>query len=114
MISEAAFFNLSNIVDIYPSVTIKPIPSITVMAVPDFLWRQASADGVYIGPSGSAFAAYSGGRAIGTDYNLEASWQTTDPLSFRLFETYFARGKAFAAAGAKKGNDFGVMSNCRI
>jgi len=114
LFSEAAFFNFSNLVDVYPSVTVKPLDNVTVMAGPDFLWRQNKADGVYIGPAGASFAPYGNDRFIGTDLNLELSWQATKRLAFRLFETYFTPGDAFEDAGAKKGNYFGVMSNYRF
>lgn len=114
LISEAAFFSFSNLMDIYPSITVKPTPSITVMAGPDFLWRARKADGVYIGPSGSSFAPYASSRSIGTDLNLEASWQATDRLAFRLWETYFAASDSFQAHGGKNGNYFGLMANYRF
>ncbi|WP_334181220.1 alginate export family protein [Novosphingobium sp.] len=114
LISEAAFFSFSNLMDIYPSVTVKPTPAITVMAGPDFLWRARKGDGVYIGPSGSSFAPYGSSRSIGTDLNLEASWQATDRLAFRLWETYFAASDSFQANGGKNGNYFGLMANYRF
>lgn len=114
LFSEAAFFNFSNLMDLYPSLTLKPLDNVTVMAGPDFLWRQSKADGVYIGPAGSSFAPYDGTRYVGTALNLEMSWQATRRLSFRLYETYFAPGSAFEEAGARKGNYFGVMSNYRF
>lgn len=114
LISEAAFFNFANLVDVYPSATLKPLDNLTIMAGPDFLWRQTAADGVYVGPGGASFAPYAGSRYIGTDYNLEVTLQATKRLSFRLFETYFDPGSDFAAAGASKGNYFGVLSNYRF
>jgi len=114
LISEAAFFNLSNLVDAYPSVTVKPRKDITIMAGPDFLWRQRKADGVYIGPTGASFAPYGTTNYIGTDLNLEASWQATKQLQFRLFETYFSAGDAFGVAGGRNGNYFGVLSDLRF
>ncbi len=114
LISEAAFFNLSNLVDIFPSVTLKPVPQITVMAGPDFLWRARRADGVYIGSNGASFAPYAGSNRIGTDFNLDISWQVTRRFSMRLFETYFQPSDAFAAAGASKGNYFGILSNYKF
>ncbi len=114
LISEAAFFSFSNLMDLYPSVTIKPTPAITVMAGPDFLWRARKGDGVYIGPSGTSFAPYGSSRSIGTDFNLEASWQATDRLAFRLWETYFAASDSFQANGGKNGNYLGLMANYRF
>ncbi|TCU54515.1 alginate export protein [Novosphingobium sp. PhB57] len=114
LITEGAFFSFSNLMDIYPSVTVKPLPAITVMAGPDFLWRARKGDGVYIGPSGSSFTPYDSSRSIGTDLNLEASWQATDRLAFRLWETYFAASDSFQANGGKNGNYFGLMANYRF
>ncbi|WP_260609873.1 alginate export family protein [Sphingomonas sp. IC081] len=114
LISEAAFFSFSNLMDLYPSVTVKPTPAITVMAGPDFLWRASKGDGVYIGPSGSSFAPYNSSRRIGTDLNLEASWQATDRLAFRLWETYFAASDSFQDNGGKSGNYFGLMANYKF
>ncbi|WP_260924102.1 alginate export family protein [Novosphingobium sp. 9] len=114
LFSEAAFFNFSNIMDLYPSVTVKPTPAVTIMAGPDFLWRNTKADGVYIGPTGASFAPYASSRAIGTDLNLEASWQATKRLSFRLFETYFAASNSFQDNGGKNGNYFGLQGDYRF
>ncbi|MCJ2183488.1 alginate export family protein [Novosphingobium sp. 1949] len=114
LFSEAAFFGFSNLMDLYPSVTIKPTKAITVMAGPDFLWRASKADGIYIGSSGASFTPYSASRTIGTDLNLEASWQATSRLSFRLFETYFAASNSFEDNGGKNGNYFGMLANYRF
>jgi hypothetical protein len=114
LISEAAFFNLSNLVDVYPSVTVKPRDDITVMVGPDLLWRQRRTDGVYTGPTGASFAPYGSTNYIGTDFNLEASWQATKRMQFRLFETYFKRGDAFAGVGGRSGNYFGLLSDFRF
>lgn len=114
LISEAAFFNLSNLMDLYPSVTVKPRADVTIMAGPDFLWRQREADGVYIGPAGASFAPYAGSRYTGTDLNLEAAWQATKRLQLKLFETYFAASESFADHGGKDGNYLGIQSNYRF
>ncbi|MEG3166241.1 alginate export family protein [Sphingomonas sp. PB2P19] len=114
LISEAAFFNLSNLMDLYPSVTVKPRKDVTIMVGPDFLWRNSRADGVYIGPAGSSFAPYASSRVIGTDLNLEASWQATKRVQFRLFETYFSASDSFAAHGGQNGNYLGVLSDLRF
>ncbi|HZV11135.1 MAG TPA: alginate export family protein, partial [Novosphingobium sp.] len=114
LISEAAFFNLSNLVDFYPSVTVRPAKNVSVMVGPDFLWRESRADGVYIGSTGASFAPYGSTHRIGTDLNLEASYQMTKRLSFRLFETYFDPGQAFKAAGGSHGNYFGFLTDLRF
>jgi hypothetical protein len=113
LITEGAFFGLSNLMDLYPSLTLKPRDNITVMVGPDFLWRNAKADGVYLGPSGS-FAPYASSRAIGTDLNLDASWQFSKRMQFRVFETYFAASDSFQAHGGHNGNYFGLLGSYRF
>lgn len=114
LISEAAFFNLSNLVDVYPSVTVKPVKNLAISAGPDFLWRQQASDGIYVGPAGASFAPYAGSRAIGTDLNLEANWQATRRMSFRLFETYLVASDSAKAHGLKNSNYLGVLSEFKF
>lgn len=114
LISEAAFFNLSNLVDVYPSVTVKPLKDVLVVVGPDFLWRENKADGIYIGPNGASFAPYAGSAFIGTDYNVEASWQVTKRFQTKLFETLFSRGDDFKAHGGRNGNYFGLLGDYRF
>jgi hypothetical protein len=114
MTSEAGYFNFSNLMDLYPSVTLKPRKDVSVMAGPDFLWRNRKADGVYIGPSGASFAPYGPTRFIGTALNLEATWQATRRLQFRLFETRFLAGNKFKAGGGRDANYLGLLSDYRF
>ncbi|MDY7526196.1 alginate export family protein [Sphingomonas sp. 10B4] len=114
VISEAAFFNLSNLMDLYPSVTFNPRKGVTVMVGPDFLWRNSRGDGIYLGSTNASFAAYKSSRFTGTDLNLEAAWQATKRLELRLFETYFAASSSFARDRGKNGNYVGLQSDYRF
>lgn len=114
LITEGGFFNLSNLVDFYPSITLNPTKALSIMVGPDLLWRQSKADGVYIGSSGRSFAPYAGGDRIGTDYNLEVGYKFDKRLSFRVFETYFRPSDGFKVAGGKSGNYFGALTNYRF
>jgi hypothetical protein len=114
LISEAAFFNLSNLMDFYPMVTVKPRKDLAITVGPDFLWRNTSADGIYLGPAGASLKAYNGSRAIGTDLNLEATWQATKSVQFRLYETYFTGTRSMKADGGKNGNYFGLLGELRF
>jgi hypothetical protein len=113
LITEGGFFALSNLMDVYPSLTLKPRDDVTVMAGPDFLWRNSRADGIYLQPSGS-FAPYASSRAIGTDLNLDASWQYSKRLSFRVFETYFYASDSFKDHSGRNANYFGVLTDYRF
>jgi len=113
LFSEAAFFSYSNIVDFFPSLTLKPMDNVTVMIGPDFLWRESLADGVYVGPAGASLPpGY--GRYTGTDLNLEVSWQATKNLQLRLFETYFLASNSTYQVGGRNSNYFGVFSDFRF
>ncbi|WP_168711603.1 alginate export family protein [Sphingomonas sp. PAMC26645] len=114
LISEAAFFNLSNLMDIYPSLTLSPHRDITVTVGPDFLWRNSRADGIYIGATGAAFAAYGSGRFTGTDLNLQANWQATKHLQFTLYETFFSASGSLTSYGGKNGNYLGIQSDFKF
>lgn len=114
LISEAAFFNTSNLMDLYPSVTVKPAAGFTLMAGPDFLWRNTRTDGVYIGPAGSSIAPYAESRAIGTDFNIEGTWQANRNLSFRLYETWFSATHSLETHGGRSSNYFGLLGEYRF
>nr|WP_240511619.1 alginate export family protein [Novosphingobium panipatense] len=111
--SEAVFFYPSNIVDIYPSITLKPYKDIVLMVGPDFLWRQKRSDGIYLA-FGPPFAPYGSSNYVGTNFNMEFTWQATKRLQFHLAETYFSRGDAFGRAGGKSSNYFGIWSSFRF
>ena len=112
--SEPGFVNLSNLMALYPNLTLKPRSDVTILVGPDFLWRNSRNDGVYVGPAGASFAPYASSRAIGTELNLEASWQATKRLQFRIYETYLAVSDSFAAHGGKSGNYLGAQSYYRF
>jgi hypothetical protein len=114
LISEAAFFNLSNLMDVYPMVTVKPRRDLAVTVGPDFLWRNTQADGIYLGPAGGSLKAYNGSRSIGTDINIEATWQATKSLQLRLYETWFAPSNGMKMDGGKGGNYFGLLGELRF
>lgn len=112
--SEPGFVNLSNLMSLYPNLTLKPRNDITVLVGPDLLWRHSRRDSVYVGPAGAAFAPYASSRAIGTEFNLEVSWQATKRLQFRVYETYLAVSDSFATQGGRNGNYFGLQSYYRF
>jgi hypothetical protein len=114
IITEAAFFNLSNLTDIYPYVVLKPSRRTLVTFGPDFLWRSKRSDGVYVGAVGSGFAPYRGSRHIGIDLNIDIAYQATERLFFKLADTYFNPASDFRRIGGKRSNYFGVLSQYRF
>lgn len=100
--SEPGLQTFSNIVDLYPSVTLNPTRTLAVQAGVDFVWRATRADAVYIAPlvpvPGTAGV---GGRYAGTSSVLQATWGATPYLTLAGSLVHMAAGSAITAAGGR-------------
>jgi hypothetical protein len=115
LFSDASWLNFSNLVDFYPTITLKPSPKLTVTTGPEFFWRQNRNDAVYFGPSAAPLLTPTdGGKFVGTNWNLQADYATTRNLSFRLFATKFEAGDSFKSGGGKSSNYFGYWAVFRF
>jgi hypothetical protein len=112
--SDASFFNLSNLMSVYPMVTLKPWNNVTVLGGPDFLWRQSLADGVYIGPNGSSLPPHPSDRFTGTEFNVAVGWQIAKNFQLGLAETYFSASRSTRRVGGLSSNYLGIQLNCRL
>src|SRR5262249_23625689 len=90
----------SNFFDIYPTLTVRPLSNLTLTLGWDFLWRYTTRDAIYVSPftalSGSAGA---GGRRIGDQISLDATWQVDRHLPGDASYVQFNAGSAVRAAG---------------
>lgn len=109
VITEAAFFNFANLMDLYPSLTVKPSKTTLITLGPDFLWRYTRRDGIYVGPVGAGFAAYDSSKAIGTNLNIEANWQVSRYILLKVLDTYFSASDSFADHGGRSANYAGAQ-----
>lgn len=113
--SDAAWFNLSNMIDIFPLASIKPSRRTTITIGPEFFWRQSSADATYAAPTASPLILPAGSdRYVGAAYNLDFAWQATANLAFRTTYSRFLASKAFEAGGGRSAHFFGLQSNIRF
>ncbi|WP_140852144.1 alginate export family protein [Sphingomonas glacialis] len=113
--SDAGWLNFSNLIDVFPSVTLKPAKRLVVVAGPDFFWRQTAGDGVYAGPTNFPLIRPVGkGRFVGTNYNLQGDYIFTKNISFRLFYTHFNASEGFERGGGRSSDYFGLWSDFRF
>ncbi|MGH7002317.1 MAG: alginate export family protein [Alphaproteobacteria bacterium] len=101
-LSSAALFAPANLIDVQPTLSIKPMEALTVSFGYDFLWRATTADAVYIG-AGVPVAGTAGrpGRYTGRSFSVDAVWQVGRHI---LIEAGYVRvdvAKALRAAGGR-------------
>lgn len=98
--SEPGLQTFSNIVDLYPAVTLNPTRQLAVQAGAIFQWRATQADAVYIAPlvpvPGTSGV---GGPYVGTSGVLQATWSATPNLTLSGSLVHMAAGSAITAAG---------------
>jgi hypothetical protein len=98
----------SNLLTLWPEVSLKPTPAVALVVGASLLWRQSLTDGVY--SRGVALllpAQASAARYIGTQFNLTASWQVQRHLTLALWAAYFSTGR-FLEDGTP-GRDIGYL-----
>ena len=93
---------------------IKPARSLTLVAGPQFFWRQTRNDATYMGPTNYPGVRPVGSSAIGTGYNLQADWLITKNLNYHFFFTRFAASDAFRNGGGESSNYIGVRQQIRF
>ncbi|NVO32281.1 alginate export family protein [Hymenobacter lapidiphilus] len=83
-----------NILGFAPTLRLTPAPGLTVLGYCYFFWRQSLRDGVYNVP-GFPIRSPGPGRAryIGTQPELDASWQFSRYLSLTASYAYFGAGQ---------------------
>ena len=100
---QVALIGPANLVDVHPSLTVKPLPDLELAADWDFFWRESVSDGLYGVPyvllreSSGSRAAYTGDQL-----SLEADWQLNRHLQLEAFCTLFRAGRFLKQTGAGK------------
>lgn len=107
--AETSLLVPSNVHDVRPVVSFKPVHDVTVVAGFDSLWRTSTHDALY----GNGMVAYPGtakarGGWVGSETSLDIRWRPDQHLTFGLIYAYFAAGPALTNA---HGNDvnYGVL-----
>jgi len=99
--NQAALLAPANVVDIHPSVTVKPRKDLAITVGWDFLWRQTTQDAVYVAPFTAVPGTAGRGSAfIGHQIALEVTWQLDRHITLEASYVHFTVGDALRAAGA--------------
>ncbi|SHM44223.1 Alginate export [Sphingobium sp. YR657] len=113
--SDAAWFNFSNMIDIFPILSVKPSRRTTIAIGPELIWRQSAADSTYSAPTSAPLIMPAGSsRFVGSAYNLEIGWQATRNLAFRGTYNRFLASDAFRGGGGRSAHFMGLQSNFRF
>ena len=104
--SEAAFLAPANVMDLQPTVSIKPIPTLTLLLGWNFLWKHHKADAVYTPPAPLVAIpeTIGTGRYIGDQIRLEGSYRPHPQWEIRAAAVHFNTGEALTQGGGKSVN----------
>ncbi len=107
--AETSLLVPSNVHDVRPVLSVKPLPDVTVVAGLDMLWRTSTHDALY----GSGMVAYPGtakatSNRVGDEASLDIRWRPDQHLTFGLIYAYFLAGGAITEANGHDVN-FGVL-----
>jgi hypothetical protein len=97
---EGQFIVPSNLLELYPSITVEPFEGLSIGLGWDFLWRESTQDAIY-GPPFLAYprTAQSTGRPVGNQFVAEAFWQLDRRFALQAFFVHFTAGETITQAG---------------
>ncbi len=108
--SEAALVAPSNFVDVQPSVSIEPVENLSIILGWDAIWRETTADAIYIGAGAPVKgSAGHGGSYIGNQLSLDVDWQINRHIEAKASYVHFESGSALHSFGGKS-VDFAMIS----
>jgi hypothetical protein len=108
--NEASLIVPANFFDVYPSLTVKPLTSVTVVAGWDFVWRETTKDAVYTNPLVPvAGTAGRGGKFTGNQLSLDVIWQADRHVQVSGSYVHFDTGGALAPVHGRD-VDFAMLS----
>lgn len=108
-VTLSGYTGYTNFIHVKPSVTLKPDKSLTLMASTGLLWRETSADAVYVQPNiAIANTAGHGELWTGLYEQLRLDWVMTKNMSSALEAVHFQIGNSLRAAGAHDSDYLGV------
>lgn len=102
--TEAGLAVPSNIMDLHPTVSVKPGKGLDVSVGVNFMWRHRRADAVYVPPLRPLLAPTDSSRFVGTQFEANAGWSPAPGLALKLSYVHFDAGGAIRAAGARPSN----------
>jgi hypothetical protein len=105
----AGYTGYTNLIHLKPSITVKPVDKLKVVAALGLQWRETTADAVYVQPNIAVpHTAGSPGRWTGVYGQLRADYAFTANLTGALEAVRFAVGDAVRRAGGHDSTYVGV------
>jgi hypothetical protein len=106
----AGYTGYTNLIHVKPSIAIHPTNSLTLTLAVAELWRQTTADAVYLqGSVPVPGTAGQPGRYTGTYGQADLSWAMNSHASFAIQAVRFDVGDAIQRAGGRDSNYIGVQ-----
>jgi len=106
---------MSNMIDITPTLRLKPSKKLTVVTGPEWFWRDTAADAVYAGPTNFPLLRPTDGkRFVGTGLNFQMDYLATKNLSFHLYFTHFIASDSLQSGGGRNSDYFGFWTDFRF
>jgi hypothetical protein len=104
----AGYTGFTNFVHLKPSLTLKPLPSLTWVIAAAAQWRETTGDAVYTQPDIPVIGtAGHGGAFTGTYLQTRLDWQATPHLALALEAVRFDVSHAIRSVGGRDGNYVG-------
>lgn len=105
--SEASLLSPGNVMDLQPTLTLKPVSGFTLVLGWNFLWKHQKEDGVYTPPPLTVISETIGtGRYIGDQIKLEGRYRPDPQWEIRAAAVHFRAGSALTQAGGRDVNFF--------
>jgi hypothetical protein len=101
--TELALVAPANLIDVFPSLTVRPTEAMSVEIGWDLLWRHRRADAFYtLGPFAPLPGSAGGNDSfIGHQAQLTLTWQINRHLEARAWYVHFAKGPTIERAGGR-------------
>jgi Alginate export len=108
-VTLSGYTGYTNFIHIKPSITLRPVPSLTVLLAAAPQWRETTADAVYTQPDiGVPGTPGHGSSYTGTYFQTRFDWQINPHLTTALEAVRFNVGDTIKGLGGHDGNYVGV------
>jgi hypothetical protein len=107
--SLAGYTGYANILHVKPSLTLKPVAGVSILAALGLQWRETTADAVYVQPNAPIKGtAGQGGSWTGSYEQLRIDWAMTANLTSAIEAVRYQVGSAVHAAGGHNSDYIGI------
>lgn len=105
----AGFTGYTNLIHLKPSLTVKPIQGLSIMAAAGLQWRETTADAIYVQPNiAVANTAGTGSAWSGVYAQLRADYQFDAHLTGAIEAVHYKVGDTILRAGGHDSNYLGI------